>query len=151
MPAGAYGREAGLRAFRGMVERSRYVEELGFDWVSISGDGALLARGTGVGQCQKRKAWVRQGTEVDRAVRAAPKLRLRRRRYPPVGLGETLPKRSNTLGDGLGSEPAGTHTLPSHPCTPWRKSLDDFTRVAIYDFRAFSRSRGRASYPLRLI
>ena len=26
----------GLRAFRGMVERSRYVEELGFDWVSVS-------------------------------------------------------------------------------------------------------------------
>ena len=36
MPAGAYDREAGLRAFRGMVERSRYVEELGFDWVSVS-------------------------------------------------------------------------------------------------------------------
>src|SRR6202040_3827715 len=34
--AGAYDREAGLRAFRGMVERSRYVEELGFDWVSVS-------------------------------------------------------------------------------------------------------------------
>jgi hypothetical protein len=24
-----------LRAFRGMVKRSRYVEELGFDWVSV--------------------------------------------------------------------------------------------------------------------
>jgi hypothetical protein len=36
MPAGAYDRGAGLRAFRGMVERSRYVEELGFDWVSVS-------------------------------------------------------------------------------------------------------------------
>src|SRR5437868_9615154 len=36
MPAGAYNPEAGLRAFRGMVERSRYVEELGFDWVSVS-------------------------------------------------------------------------------------------------------------------
>jgi len=36
MPAGAYDREAGLRAFRGMVERSRYVEELEFDWVSVS-------------------------------------------------------------------------------------------------------------------
>ncbi len=36
MPAGAYDHEAGLRAFRGMVERSRYVEELGFDWVSVS-------------------------------------------------------------------------------------------------------------------
>src|SRR5215472_11614743 len=28
MAAGAYDREAGLRAFRGMVERSRYAEEL---------------------------------------------------------------------------------------------------------------------------
>ena len=36
MPAGAYDREAGLRAYRGMVERSRYVEALGFDWVSVS-------------------------------------------------------------------------------------------------------------------
>jgi hypothetical protein len=36
MPAGAYDHEAGLRAFRGMVERSRYVEELGFDWVTVS-------------------------------------------------------------------------------------------------------------------
>ena len=36
MPPGTYDREAGLRAFRGMVERSRYVEELGFDWVSVS-------------------------------------------------------------------------------------------------------------------
>src|SRR6266481_7563056 len=36
MPAGVYDREAGLRAFRGMVERSRYVEELGYDWVSVS-------------------------------------------------------------------------------------------------------------------
>src|ERR1700757_3857330 len=36
MPAGAYDRDAGLRAFRGMVERSRYAEELGFDWVSVS-------------------------------------------------------------------------------------------------------------------
>jgi len=36
MPAGAYDREAGSRAFHGMVERSRYAEELGFDWVSVS-------------------------------------------------------------------------------------------------------------------
>ena len=36
MPAGAYDREAGSRAFRGMIERSRYAEELGFDWVSVS-------------------------------------------------------------------------------------------------------------------
>jgi hypothetical protein len=41
MPAGAYDREAGLRAFRGMVERSRFVEELGFDWVSVSESHAL--------------------------------------------------------------------------------------------------------------
>ena len=32
----AYDREEGWRAFRGMVERSRYVEELWFDWVSVS-------------------------------------------------------------------------------------------------------------------
>jgi len=36
MPPGAYDREAGLRAFHGMVERSRRVEGLGFDWVSVS-------------------------------------------------------------------------------------------------------------------
>src|SRR4029077_13973109 len=36
MPAGAYDRDAALRAFHGMVERSRYAEELGFDWVSVS-------------------------------------------------------------------------------------------------------------------
>ena len=36
MPPGGYDREAGFRAFRGMVERSRYVEELGFDWFSVS-------------------------------------------------------------------------------------------------------------------
>jgi alkanesulfonate monooxygenase SsuD/methylene tetrahydromethanopterin reductase-like flavin-dependent oxidoreductase (luciferase family) len=36
MPASAYDREAGLRTFHGMVERSRYAEELGFDWVSVS-------------------------------------------------------------------------------------------------------------------
>ena len=36
MPAGAYDREAGLRAYRGMVERIRYVAALGFDWVSVS-------------------------------------------------------------------------------------------------------------------
>ena len=42
MPAGIYDREAGLRAFRGMVERSRYVEELGFDWVSVSDPDRLV-------------------------------------------------------------------------------------------------------------
>src|SRR5689334_2001489 len=36
MPPDAYDREWGLRAFHGMVERSRRVEELGFDWVSVS-------------------------------------------------------------------------------------------------------------------
>jgi alkanesulfonate monooxygenase SsuD/methylene tetrahydromethanopterin reductase-like flavin-dependent oxidoreductase (luciferase family) len=34
--AGAYDPEAGARAYRGMIERLRYVEELGFDWVSVS-------------------------------------------------------------------------------------------------------------------
>lgn len=42
MPAGwpappdVYDREAGAQAYRGMIERVRYVEELGFDWVSLS-------------------------------------------------------------------------------------------------------------------
>jgi alkanesulfonate monooxygenase SsuD/methylene tetrahydromethanopterin reductase-like flavin-dependent oxidoreductase (luciferase family) len=36
MPADAYDRAAGLRAFQGMVERSRFAEELGYDWVSVS-------------------------------------------------------------------------------------------------------------------
>jgi len=36
MPADAYDRGAGLRAFQGMIERSRFVEELGYDWVSLS-------------------------------------------------------------------------------------------------------------------
>jgi alkanesulfonate monooxygenase SsuD/methylene tetrahydromethanopterin reductase-like flavin-dependent oxidoreductase (luciferase family) len=36
VPSGAYDPEAGARAYRGMVERLRYVEELGFDWVSVS-------------------------------------------------------------------------------------------------------------------
>jgi hypothetical protein len=34
-----------LRAFRGMVERSRYAEELGFDWVSVT--LSTLGRRTG--------------------------------------------------------------------------------------------------------
>ena len=35
IPPGAYDREAGLRAFHGMVERSQRVEELGFGvWLS---------------------------------------------------------------------------------------------------------------------
>ena len=36
MPSGAYDREAGGQAYRGMIERLKYVEELGFDWVSVS-------------------------------------------------------------------------------------------------------------------
>jgi alkanesulfonate monooxygenase SsuD/methylene tetrahydromethanopterin reductase-like flavin-dependent oxidoreductase (luciferase family) len=36
VPPGAYDREAGARAYRGMIDRVRYIEELGFDWVSVS-------------------------------------------------------------------------------------------------------------------
>ena len=36
VPAGAYDVETGAEAYRGMVERVRFVEELGFDWVSVS-------------------------------------------------------------------------------------------------------------------
>ena len=36
MPSGAYDRDAGARAYQGMIERLEYVEELGFDWVSVS-------------------------------------------------------------------------------------------------------------------
>jgi alkanesulfonate monooxygenase SsuD/methylene tetrahydromethanopterin reductase-like flavin-dependent oxidoreductase (luciferase family) len=36
VPSGAYDPEAGARAFGDMIERLRYVEELGFDWVSVS-------------------------------------------------------------------------------------------------------------------
>lgn len=36
VPSGAYDREAGAEAYRGMIERLQYVEELGFDWVSVS-------------------------------------------------------------------------------------------------------------------
>jgi alkanesulfonate monooxygenase SsuD/methylene tetrahydromethanopterin reductase-like flavin-dependent oxidoreductase (luciferase family) len=36
VPAGAYDPETGEEAFGGMVERVRFVEELGFDWVSVS-------------------------------------------------------------------------------------------------------------------
>ena len=32
----AYDPEVGAEAYRGMVERIRFVEELGFDWVSVS-------------------------------------------------------------------------------------------------------------------
>src|ERR1051326_4100399 len=36
VPAGAYDPESGARAYRGMVDRVRFVEELGFDWISVS-------------------------------------------------------------------------------------------------------------------
>jgi alkanesulfonate monooxygenase SsuD/methylene tetrahydromethanopterin reductase-like flavin-dependent oxidoreductase (luciferase family) len=36
VPSGAYDPEAGARAYRGMIDRLAYVEELGFDWVSVS-------------------------------------------------------------------------------------------------------------------
>ena len=36
VPSGAYDRDAGAHAYRGMIERLQYVEELGFDWVSVS-------------------------------------------------------------------------------------------------------------------
>ncbi|HEY3909757.1 MAG TPA: LLM class flavin-dependent oxidoreductase [Stellaceae bacterium] len=35
-PPEVYDREAGARAYRGMIERVRFIEELGFDWVSLS-------------------------------------------------------------------------------------------------------------------
>lgn len=36
VPSGAYDRGAGARAYQGMIERLEYIEELGFDWVSVS-------------------------------------------------------------------------------------------------------------------
>ena len=36
VPSGSYDPEAGARAYRAMLERLQYVEELGFDWVSVS-------------------------------------------------------------------------------------------------------------------
>jgi alkanesulfonate monooxygenase SsuD/methylene tetrahydromethanopterin reductase-like flavin-dependent oxidoreductase (luciferase family) len=36
VPSGAYDRDAGAQAYREMIERLEYVEELGFDWVSVS-------------------------------------------------------------------------------------------------------------------
>ena len=36
VPSGAYDREAGAQAYRGMIDRLRFVEALGFDWVSVS-------------------------------------------------------------------------------------------------------------------
>jgi len=36
VPPDAYDRDAGAQAYRGMIERLQFVEELGFDWVSVS-------------------------------------------------------------------------------------------------------------------
>src|SRR5690348_15462178 len=36
VPAGAYDPESGAKAYRGMIERAKFVEELGFDWISLS-------------------------------------------------------------------------------------------------------------------
>ncbi len=36
VPPDAYDREAGAKSYRGMVERMRLVEELGFDWISVA-------------------------------------------------------------------------------------------------------------------
>ncbi len=36
VPPDAYDREAGERSYRGMTERLQFVEELGFDWISVS-------------------------------------------------------------------------------------------------------------------
>jgi alkanesulfonate monooxygenase SsuD/methylene tetrahydromethanopterin reductase-like flavin-dependent oxidoreductase (luciferase family) len=36
VPADAYDRDAGAAAYHGMTERLRLVEELGFDWISVS-------------------------------------------------------------------------------------------------------------------
>jgi alkanesulfonate monooxygenase SsuD/methylene tetrahydromethanopterin reductase-like flavin-dependent oxidoreductase (luciferase family) len=36
VPPGAYDPDVGAQAYRGMVERVEFVEELGFDWVSLS-------------------------------------------------------------------------------------------------------------------
>ena len=36
VPAGAYDPASGAKAYRGMIERAKFVEELGFDWISLS-------------------------------------------------------------------------------------------------------------------
>src|SRR5579859_146054 len=36
VPSGSYDPDVGAAAFRGMVERVKFVEQLGFDWVSVS-------------------------------------------------------------------------------------------------------------------
>src|SRR5262249_13169011 len=36
VPSAAYDPETGTRAYHAMIDRLRYVEELGFDWISLS-------------------------------------------------------------------------------------------------------------------
>ncbi|MBV8120112.1 MAG: LLM class flavin-dependent oxidoreductase [Alphaproteobacteria bacterium] len=36
VPPDAYDREAGAQSYRGMVERLKFVEKLGFDWISVA-------------------------------------------------------------------------------------------------------------------
>jgi len=36
VPSAAYDPEAGAKAYRAMVERARFVQKLGFDWISLS-------------------------------------------------------------------------------------------------------------------
>jgi len=36
VPPAAYDRQAGVVAYRGMIERMQFVEKLGFDWISVS-------------------------------------------------------------------------------------------------------------------
>ena len=36
VPPEAYDREAGAQSYQGMVERMKFVEELGFDWISVA-------------------------------------------------------------------------------------------------------------------
>ena len=36
VPPGAYDPDAGAAAYQGMVDRVQYVEELGFDWISVA-------------------------------------------------------------------------------------------------------------------
>ncbi len=36
VPSGVYDPETGAKAYRAMIDRLRYIEELGFDWISLS-------------------------------------------------------------------------------------------------------------------
>src|SRR5712692_3833779 len=36
VPSGAYDPETGTKAYHAMIDRLRFVEELGFDWISLS-------------------------------------------------------------------------------------------------------------------